>query len=564
MSTLIATKVKDAEIWLPRFITEVEKLEGDIEEVTVMYGESNDNTYTYLKHWQNTSKHTVKLYRDPYLPAEERHGAMLARIKQDIQKLLKESPAEYYLNLDCDLVHIPADTIPHLIEKNLDMVAGMVYTEGRDPKHFFDSYLFRMEGNRFHPFRPPGMYDIDPFKVDCVSTYYLSKKEVELAGKYVNPYPHLSFCDDIIKKGYSVWVDPSISAYHIDLERLGIAHMPLPIPASMSNFIDYDKMTYTPSQISAEEHYYKRNQYLIETASIDPTFPDQYIQTKHWMDTRPLITACYKTYKDIEMLSYSIDSIYEYVDEILVAYGPVKLRETDYPYEEVETKLNQIIGKRDYQNKIRFIGRSLWESKEQIQQTLLKECTARWMLYIDDDEIIEGMDKVHQFASTSKAWYARPEAFINFYADFQHIVYSINPQSPMYRYGLPHPFLINRDTPGLNFGFHTIALDGFGIPLHSDHPANRHRRAVLDGVKIYHYGNAKPLPELKAKGEYYHGRGDSLVYEDSFISCKLEADLVLEEFTGQHPTVMMKHQRIGETLIKVTKTKPYYEYRWLK
>lgn len=564
MSTLVATKVKDAEIWLSRFIAEVEALEGEVEKIVAMYGDSHDNTYTHLRHWQRTSRHTVELYRDPYTPPEERHGAMLARVKQDIQKLLVESTAKYYLNLDCDLVRIPVDTIPHLVGRNLDMVAGMVYTEGRDPPHFFDSYLYRLEGNRFHPFRPPGMHDKEPFKVDCASTYYLSKREVELAGKYVNPYPHLTFCDDLIKKGYSVWVDPGIAAHHVDLERLGIAHMPLPIPASTSNFIDYDKMTYTPAQISAEEHYYKRNQYMLELASLDPSYPDQYMRTKQWMDTRPLIAACYKTYRDVEMLSYSVDSIYSYVDEIIIAYGPVKLREKDYPYKEVESKLNQIIGERDYQSKVRFIGKPLWESKEQIQQTLLKECTAKWMLYIDDDEVIEGMDKVLDFAETSKAWYARPQEFINFYADYSHTVYSINPQSPWYKYGLPHPFLINRDTPGLSFGFHTVATDGFGVPLHSDHPANRHRRSVLDGVKVYHYGNAKPLPELKAKGEYYHSRGDKTVYEDSFTACRMDPDMVLEEYTGSHPAAMARHPRIGERLIKVTKTKPHYEYRWLK
>jgi len=191
MSTFVATKVKDAAQWLPRFITQVEQLEGDIEKIVVMYAESRDTSFMLLKHWQDTSKHRVEIYADPYIPHDERHGALLTRVKQDIQKLLAKSSAEYYLNLDCDLVKIPPDLIPKLMAADKDIIASMVWTEGRDVPTFFDTYIFRTKGSRFYPFNPPGMGEKEPFEVDSMSTCYLAKKEVELAGVYKNPYPHV-------------------------------------------------------------------------------------------------------------------------------------------------------------------------------------------------------------------------------------------------------------------------------------------------------------------------------------------------------------------------------------
>ena len=93
MSVLIGTKVKNAEIWLPRFINEVEKLEGDIQKIVVMYGKSTDQTLSHLLHWVDTSKHEIEIYKDPYMPPSERHGAFLSRIKVEMQEVLKESEA---------------------------------------------------------------------------------------------------------------------------------------------------------------------------------------------------------------------------------------------------------------------------------------------------------------------------------------------------------------------------------------------------------------------------------------------------------------------------------------
>lgn len=564
MSVLIATKVKNAELWLPRFITQVENLSGQIEKIVVMYGESTDKSLMYLKHWQDTSRHIVEIYHDPYLPYEERHGAKLARVKKDIQKILAESNADYYLNLDCDLVQIPPDTIEVLMAEDKDIIASMVWTEGRDTPTFFDTFVFRTRGHRFYPFNPPGMKKEEPFEVDSVSTCYLAKKEVELAGEYKNPYPHVPFCADLREKGYTVWVHPKSHVYHIDLEALGIMHQPLPVGLSQSPFIDDDNNQYSPQQVGAYDHHMKLLQYKIDTARKVPDYWEYMREVQRFETMRPLLTASYKAHPELyDFLPLSIESVYPYVDKIDIAIGPLKKRMDTY----VNKPKPQIP---DPEKKIRWIY-DTWETKEEIQKRLLDYCTSKWMLYIDADEIISGMQEVREFCERfsmkdkkGHKIYARPRRMYNFFVDFNHIAYSLNPASPWAQFGMPHAFLIDRDITGLNFAmFHTVPLDGFGRIISSDDPTQRGVKSILDSVEIYHFGNALGIDRIESKRDYYKERGDAVVYEDQILNGSLAPDMVIEKFKDYPPDVrniIKKHPDYGKNKVEITKTAPNYEF----
>ena len=560
MSVLIGVKCKDSESWLPRFITQVENLNGDVLKVVAMYGENRDRTYAMLDHWRHTSKFDVDIYSDPYLPPAERHGAFLTRVKQDIQKILKESGAEYYLNLDCDLVRLPPSLITRLMRHDKDMIASMVWTEGRNPPTFFDTYEFRLEGCKFHPYKPPGLDRHDPISIDSASTCYLAKSEVELAGTYTNPYPHIPFCKTLRDQGYQVWVDPTTHVFHVDLEKMGISRTPLPIPLSMVPYIDHENKKYNPEQVGATIYHLLRVQYDIDLLQREPKVVEPAYK---WMRSRPLITASYKVHPDeYSMLQYSIASIYDYVDCIDIITGPIKLRKGTYKEKNIELS--------DIDNKIRVIHRE-WSDKQEIQNKLLEICRSKWMLFIDGDEIIEGMDILRKFCEDNPdgtKTYARPERFLNFYHDFQHIAYSLNPLSAWAEFGVPHAFLIHRDIPGLNFGmFHTIPMNGFGLPVHSDDPATQGTKAVLDGVKVFHFGNTKTKPKMQGKLNFEKERGigyEHEVKEDPWFTGKLPPDMVLTKYNGEYPEVLASHPLLGIKKIQITKTKPHYEFRRIK
>ncbi len=561
MSVLIATKVKDGAEWLPRFITQVEQLEGDIEKIVVMYAESKDKSFMYLKHWQDISRHKVEIYADPYLPHDERHGALLTRVKQDIQKILIESKAEWYLNLDCDLVELPSNLIPKLMYQDKDIIAAMVWTEGRDIPTFFDTLIFRERECRFFPFNPPGMGETEPFEVDSMSTCYLAKREVELAGVYKNPYPHVPFCHDLKEKGYKIWVHPDVHTFHIDLEAMGIMHQPLPVGLSMSTYIDNNDNQYSPEQVGAQDHHMRILQYKADLLRKKENYHEVARALERLDRQRPLLTASYKVHPELyEFLPLSIASIYPWVDKIDIVIGPIKRRKEGYSKGKIP-----IVA--DPEKKIRWID-GVWDSKEAIQKKLLDVCTSKWMLFIDGDELVSGMDVVRSWCEKNRIKgmiYGRPKRMYNFFVDFKHIAFSLNPVSPWAQFGMPHPFLIHRDIVGLNFGmFHTMPADGFGRLITADDPTQRGVKDVLDDVEIFHFGNALGLDKIESKRDYYKKRGDVVVYEDQILDGVLTPDMVIDEFKD-FPVgvrnILQSHPDYDRTKIEITKRAPHFEFK---
>lgn len=571
-SVMVASKVKEAATWLPRFLVQLEQLDLPDSRVVFLYGKSQDSSFSLIDHFRRVSRHNVEIYADPYLPPEERHGAMLTRIKQDIQRLLAEGGEDYYFNVDCDLVVIPPETVNQLYSHQKDFIASMVWTEGRKPRTFFDTYEFRMEGCRFHPLDPPGNNGGDPFKIDSASTCYLATRECELAGVYENPYPHIPFCADLRKKGYQIWVDPESHVYHYDLERVGIGRAPLPITLSHAPFITSGGQKVAIPVVAAQSFHAKMlayDQWLHDNEGVS------WVAEKAFLNTRPLITASYKVYKDAEFIEYSLKSIYPFVDLIDIVEGPVKLRAKEKKRPDNTVELIKAFP--DPDKKIRLY-RGNWASKEEIQQKLLEVCTGRWMLFIDADEIIEaeGMKAVKEFCEQNRNGpmiYARPKQFIHYFQDFYHRAFSNNPISPWAEYGVPHPFLINRDIPGLNFNmFHTIPRDGFGVLIHSDSPEYKGHRAVLDEVTVHHFGNAKSPEAMKEKLAFERARGLNWpvtpegkkvpVKQNFHFTGKMPDDMVITR--EEPPVILSEHPRWGKLEIRITSRKGGYRFRRLK
>jgi hypothetical protein len=153
-------------------------------------------------------------------------SAQIGAIYQDFQEAVKASDEEYILLADADLMTMPSNLIPRLRALDKDIVAPYVYMRNCIPRMFYDSYVFRLNGYRYHPFRQP-MNNNQPINLDSVGTCFLVKRKPFLDVPNDNPYPHMKFCNDARKKGYEVWADPRINVIHLDLTRFGINHFPL-------------------------------------------------------------------------------------------------------------------------------------------------------------------------------------------------------------------------------------------------------------------------------------------------------------------------------------------------
>lgn len=577
MSVMIGTKVKNAEIWLPRFLHQLEKLEDPVNRVVFLYGESTDSTFRILSHWRCTTTHKVQVYHEPYLPPGERHGYMLARLKQDLQRIFKEGDEDYFMSFDCDVVQFPSNIIGKLMADSVDVVAPMVWTENRAVPTFFDSYVFRKEGCRFHPYDPPGLGSNELVPVDSVgNSCALYSREAELKGVYRNPNPNIPFCKSLKDQGFQIWVDPRINVYHIDLEYYGILHYPPNISLSNSPYITSTNDKISPEQMPAIRHHLDRTEY---DKWFRRKYPDDAKAILESWNNRPLITASYKVFNEGKFLKYSLESVYPYVDCIDIIEGCMTSTahlagkdgsSTDNTLEIIKTFP-------DPQHKIRLTRRPKWHNREEMQTKLLEICKSKWMLFIDGDEIIDpkSMKKLRSFCQKNQNGeivYARPERFYNFWHDFWHIAYSLNPLSPWAQYGLPHAFLIWTDIPGLNFAkYHTIPHDGFGVPVSLDSSWYRKRQAVVDGVFVYHFGNAKGEKAMRLKFATGHprslGRDERKLEDDPWYSGTMSEDMVLEEFDAKHmPKLLRTHADYAVRRIKITESKinglqPVYKFK---
>ena len=232
MTTLIFVPVKNCEKWLGAFLSQLEDLE-DIGQIIFSYGESADNTLEFIKQYRKVSKHPVKIKADPDM-GQVYSSAQIGLLYSDLQRVMRENPDDYpethVALLDSDVMRMPTDMIPRLKAHKKPIIAPYVWTlfHTEPCKLFYDTFVFRKDGFRFHPYDPP-LNNMKLMELDSVGTAFLIEKECFLDVPYGDPYPHMKFCDDAREKGYTVWADPNVNIKHVDLIRFGAFHHELDV-----------------------------------------------------------------------------------------------------------------------------------------------------------------------------------------------------------------------------------------------------------------------------------------------------------------------------------------------
>ncbi len=236
MSVMIGAPIKNCGVWLHRFFYNLDQF-TDVSRIVLSYGESMDSTLRVAREWAAETKHKVEIYAEP--PMRALSAAEIAPVYQDFQKMMTGDETHFLL-IDSDIVKTPQNLIQLLKKQKKDIVAPYVWVQGRTPKEFFDCEIFRLNGHRFHPFKPPRPEK--PFQLDSVGSCYLATREVFLTAQYDNPHPHRVFCDDARARGYEVWTDPRVNIYHLDISRFGRFHRPIEAlkgdPPDKTPFID--------------------------------------------------------------------------------------------------------------------------------------------------------------------------------------------------------------------------------------------------------------------------------------------------------------------------------------
>jgi len=254
MTVPVFVPVKDCAMWLPRFLSTIDKMRG-IDRVVFSYGKSRDLTLTYILQFKESSRHKVEIYEEPR-KLNAMSSAQIAPIYRDFQTMMTEDDTHALL-IDSDIMTAPSTLISKLKRHDKDIISPYVYVLYYKPPRFFDAHIFRKDGFRFSPWNPPHYKEKKPVQLDSVGTCILVKKEVFEATPYADPYPHMRFCNESREKGYEVWADPSIKIYHVDLSRFGIQHhtieLLMGVPVETTPYIDDDGKQYAPDDLGVAE-----------------------------------------------------------------------------------------------------------------------------------------------------------------------------------------------------------------------------------------------------------------------------------------------------------------------
>ena len=226
-SIFIGTMVKNSDRWLDQYWEVIKKLTYPKNKIRLvfMYAISTDFTLEKIEKFSKENIVNVEVYREPVNNELRAFGAQgAAAVYNDFKHLIDE---DYFMLFDSDIVGIkPNNLIEELLKVKTDIVAPYPYSEGY--RHFYDSWIWRINNVRLSPEDPPAKDSAIPIEVDSVGTCFLSTREVWTSSPIANPYPNLTFCLSAKRLGYKVVGCPYLHVIHKDIEKLGIKHNPLP------------------------------------------------------------------------------------------------------------------------------------------------------------------------------------------------------------------------------------------------------------------------------------------------------------------------------------------------
>ena len=128
MSVMIGVPVKDSAVWLPRFLTQLEKLE-DVSRVVFSYSPSRDPTLQILTQWENETKHSTEVIMEPKMVPAPVSAAEIAPVYADFQTMMGEEGWEHethFMLIDADIMEVPSDLVQQLKTLDKDIVAPYV------------------------------------------------------------------------------------------------------------------------------------------------------------------------------------------------------------------------------------------------------------------------------------------------------------------------------------------------------------------------------------------------------------------------------------------------------
>ncbi|RKZ99104.1 MAG: hypothetical protein DRQ46_00310 [Gammaproteobacteria bacterium] len=195
--------------------------------------------------------------------------------------------------------------------------------------------------------------------------------------------------------------------------------------------------------------------------------------------------------------SESLESIYPYVDEIVIAYG-----KTYHAQNIDDGSLERIKNFPDPDNKIIMLEK-VWNDKRQMRNWCLDQMSGNYHILLDGDEIWTGLDKWIE----ADIDFGCPR-WINFWHNLKQYVHDDPKLKRSWRWGLPLQdggsacphYRWSYLRKSYHFKEHPTMVDANHKRLHSI----REKEALLiPEARIYHLGHCLPKQIMQAKHDFY-------------------------------------------------------------
>lgn len=197
----------------------------------------------------------------------------------------------------------------------------------------------------------------------------------------------------------------------------------------------------------------------------------------------------------------AIEAIYDYVDQIIVAYGPTEHSKA-FPPDDTLRLLRSVPDPRGI---IEIEERPLWHDKLEKRSWCAKRIKGNWHLLLDGDEVWTGFDKW----IAGKHVCAMPR-WVNFWHDAKHWAYDL-PKDCGRRWGhrvgtygsMCVHYRWSAWRGGYRFKTHCTIVDAQGNKIHAP---TREIAEATPATAIYHFGHCLPKETMFAKHEFYLAR----------------------------------------------------------
>ncbi len=267
------------------------------------------------------------------------------------------------------------------------------------------------------------------------------------------------------------------------------------------------------------------------------------------INREPRIVQCIQCYNEKDFIGYTLRSIYNEVDRIIVIDGAVKNRMENNAHQSTDGTIDIIrafIKNHDPDGKVSFIQKDrAYESLEELKQTFLTAVSdGDWILINDADEFYQPED----IRRLRRAIDYKPTAtefiplFLNYWRDWGHVrcarFDSVVQHQRFFRY-----------QRGMTYQSHPVVLDPQGMDTCLD-PRYQPKRYIMNNFYIHHFGMARPNMDevMKSKLDYYQKELKALNADkefeqktQEFLEGKEDVDFLATIGRRQIPTVLRDH-----------------------